>query len=108
MTDKRLPATTECIEPELISPGSVPPRREEPRRGNPPQKPGLLTRLKILAAGGLAVLGLGLFTVGALLTSTVIGAILGIPLMIAGALAFFLLFRILGSGSANTFTFRRF
>ncbi|MEK7722447.1 MAG: hypothetical protein AAB359_08670 [Elusimicrobiota bacterium] len=108
MTDKRLADAEECVEPELISPGGAfKSGGEEIRKRRPPEKPGLLIRLKMLLAGGLALLGIGLFTVGALLTSTVIGAIVGIPLMLAGALIFFLLF-LLASGSQNTFIFRRF
>jgi len=110
MTDRRLTTAEECIEPELVSPGgdAFKPRGEDHRDRLPPEKPGLLTRLKMLVAGGLALLGLVLFTIGALLTSTVIGAILGIPLMLAGALAFFLLFKLLASGSPSPVIFRRF
>lgn len=102
MTDKRLAASEDYVEPELISPGGGPykPRGEEPRLRRPPEKPGLLTRLKMLLAGGLAVLGIGLFALGAILTSTVIGAILGIPLMFLGAFVFVLLFKLLASGGA--------
>ena len=107
MADKRLSVTEEWVEPELISHGGGPykPRGEEPRRQRPPEKPGFFTRLKMLLVGGLALIGIGLFTVGALLTSTVIGAIIGIPLMLLGAAAFVLLF-LLASGSP--IIFRRF
>ena len=100
----------ECVEPELVSPGGGPfrPHREESREHRTPEKPGLLTRLKMLIAGGLVLLGATLFIIGALLTSTVIGAIIGIPLMLAGALVFFLLFKLLTFGSKNAFVFRRF
>ena len=53
------------------------------------------------------VLGIGLFAAGALLTSTVIGAIIGIPLMLLGAAVFVLLFKLLASGGAPII-FRRF
>lgn len=109
MTDRRLAETEECVEPELISPGGGPykPRGEEPRQQRPPEKPGFLTRLKTLLAAGLALIGIGLFAVGALLTSTVIGAIIGIPLMLLGAVVFVLLFKLLASGSPSPIIFRR-
>ena len=108
MADSNLAVSEECVEPELIRPGGGP-RREEPRfSAPPPQQPGLLTRLKMLLAGGLALLGIGLLFAGALLTSTLIGAIIGIPLLLLGALVFYLLFKLLSFGSNNTFVFRRF
>ncbi len=110
MTERRIAVSEECVEPELLSSGgdAFKPRGQEARSRLPPEKPGLLTRLKMLLAGGLALLGAGLFIAGALLTSTVIGAIIGIPLMLAGALFFFLLLKLLASGSQNAFIFRRF
>jgi len=64
--------------------------------------------MEIVLAGGLAILGIGLFMIGALLTSTVIGAIIGIPLLLAGALVFFLLFKLIASVSSSSVIFRRF
>ena len=109
MADSRLSVTEDCVEPELISPGGGPykPRGEEPRPQRPPGKPGFFTRLKMLLAAGLALVGIGLFAAGALLTSTVIGAIIGIPLMLLGAAVFVLLFKLLASGGAPII-FRRF
>lgn len=109
MADSRLSVTEDCVEPELISPGGGPykPRGGEPRRQRPPEKPGFFTRLKMLLAGALALIGIALFAVGALLTSTIIGALIGIPLMLLGALFFFLLFKLLASGGAPII-FRRF
>ena len=109
MTDKQLVQAEDCVEPELLSPGggTYKPRGEEPRRQRPPEKPGILTRLKMLLASGLALLGIALFLSGALLTSTVIGAIIGIPLMLLGAAVFILLFKLLASGGAPII-FRRF
>jgi hypothetical protein len=104
-----LTVSEDCVEPELLSAGGQAPRYERPHRdGLSAEKPGLLTRLKLLLAGGLALLGLGLFLSGALLTSTIIGAIIGIPLMLAGAVVFFLLFKLLTLGQKNSFIFRRF
>ncbi|MCM2267285.1 MAG: hypothetical protein NDI60_05845 [Elusimicrobiales bacterium] len=107
MTDRRLAKNTDWVEPELIEPGGG------PARGGgfyapPPQSPGLLTRLKVLAAAGLGLAALALLALGALLTSTVIGAIIGIPLMLAGAALFFTLFKLLSLGSRSSFIIRRF
>ncbi len=108
MADTNLAVSEECVEPELISPGGGP-RREEPRfSAPPPQAPGLLARIKMRLAAAMAIVGICLFIAGALLTSTLIGAIIGIPLMLLGALIFYLLFKLLSFGSTNTFTFRRF
>jgi len=107
--DKTLTVGGDYVEPELLGPGQWGPRRGETHPGGvPPQKPGLLTRLKLFVAGGLALLAVGLFLSGALLTSTIIGAIIGIPLMLAGAVVFFLLFKFLTFGSKNAFIIRRF
>lgn len=109
MADRNLTVSEECVEPELISPGGGPRREEAGFNAPPPQKPGLLARLKMRLAAGLAILGICLFIAGALLTSTLIGAVIGIPLMLLGALVFFLLFKLLSFGSNNnTFVFRRF
>ncbi len=112
MADKNLAVTEECVEPELLSNGPFDgfhAKREEARTGfPPPQQPGLLTRLKLLLAGGLAILAFGLILIGAFLTSTIIGAILGIPLIILGGLVFFLMFKLLSLGSNSHVIFRRF
>ena len=108
MEDRRLALNDDCVEPELLSPGRSAPRAES--RGEPfppPRPPGLLARLKAFLASALALLGLALFVSGALLTSTVIGAIIGVPLMILGAIVFFLLFKLLSAG-ASGFVIRRF
>lgn len=110
MTDRRLAPAEEYVEPEILSPGNRGRRQESFTEPPPPplERPGLLQRLKATLAAVLGLLGAGLFLFGAFLTSTVIGAIIGIPLMLLGALVFFLLFKLLASGSNNTFIFRRF
>ncbi len=106
MYDRRVTVSEEVIEPELLGPGAGP--RPERPAGPPPSPPGLLERLKGTLAAVLGLAGAALLLTGALLTSTVIGALLGIPLMLAGAFAFYLLFKLLGSGAKHSFTFRRF
>lgn len=108
MDEKKLAVTEEVIEPELISPGGRRERWDDRQSPPPHRKPGLLTRVKGLLAGGLALLGAALVLAGAFLTSTVIGAVFGIPLMLAGAAVFYLLFKFLSSGSGGTIFFRRF
>ncbi len=108
MSNELQPAV-ETVEAELLGPGAGPRRRpEEPFVRPAPEKPGLLTRLKMLIAAGLALLGVGLVFAGALLTSTVIGAVIGIPLLLAGGLVFFLLFKLLSLGAKPAVFFRRF
>lgn len=107
MTDRRLSKSEDFVEPELLGPGEAP-RGGGGFRVPPARPPGLLTRLKFFLAAGLAFVALGLFALGALLTSTVIGAIVGIPLMLAGAVLFFALFKLLTLGSKNSFIIRRF
>lgn len=109
MEDRRVAVNEDYVEPELLSPGSSGPRSEGPGpQAVPPQPPGLLARLKAFIAAGLALLGIGLLMAGALLTSTVIGAIIGIPLLLLGALVIFLLFKLLATGSPSPIIFRRF
>jgi len=111
MDDRSLAVTEDCVEPELIHDGRAycGPEARTPR----PEAPlgwfkSLILRAKMLVAGFLALLGIALFLTGAILTSTVIGAIIGIPLLLAGAIVFFLLFKLLSSGPQQTFVFRRF
>ncbi len=105
--DRNIAVSQECVEPELLSPGGAPPWHEEAHTAPALEKPGLLSRLRMLLVSLLALLGFGLFFAGAILTSTIIGAIIGIPLLIAGAVVFFLVF-LLTFGSKNTVVFRRF
>jgi hypothetical protein len=113
MDDRRVTVPEEVVEPELLGPGEHAfrgrgPAGERPGGFPPPEKPGLLARLRMLLAAGLGLLAVGLFMAGALLTSTVIGAIIGIPLMLLAAALFVLLFKLLSFGSKNTFIFRKF
>ncbi len=76
MMDKRLAASEDYLEPELLSPGggTFKPRGEEPRPQLPPEKPGLLTRLKMLIAGGLALIGIVLYLVVVAVERRMVGA----------------------------------
>ncbi|MBI5745343.1 MAG: hypothetical protein HY952_12440 [Elusimicrobia bacterium] len=107
MDGKHLARPDDVVEPELLGTAGSRPRADDAFY-QPPQRPGLLARLKFFAAAALGLLAAVLFFCGALLTSTVIGAIIGIPLMLAGAVVFFLLFKLLTLGSKNSFIIRRF
>ena len=111
MDEKGVIATEECVEAELVHEGGSEPRHKSEHIYNapPPLPPsGILTRLKRFIGGGLAVLALTLLIIGALLTSTVIGAILGIPLMLAGAALLALFFKLFASELRNFVVFRKF
>ncbi len=115
MEDKRVTVAEECVEPELLGPGASPrgqdangPRPEEVFGAPAAEKPGIFTRLKMFLAGLLALIAVGLVIIGAVLTSTIIGAIIGIPLILAGAAVFFLLFKLLTLGGKPPIVFRRF
>ena len=95
----------DVVEAELLDAGGGP--RRGPR-GHAPEPPGLLTRLKLFLAAAVGLAALALFALGALLTSTVIGALVGVPLMLAGAGLFVLLFKLLTLGSGSSFIIRRF
>ena len=108
MSDRHVAKHEDYVEPELLDPGGGPAPGGRDFHAPPPARLGLLTRLKFLAAGLLAFTAFGLFALGALLTSTVIGAVVGIPLILAGAALFFLLFKLLALGAGRSFTIRRF
>ncbi|HBA59679.1 MAG TPA: hypothetical protein DCZ92_02420 [Elusimicrobia bacterium] len=100
-----------AIEAELVSNGPGDNGRyEDPGQTftPPPEARGVLTRMKAFVGGMLALFGAGLLIVGALLTYTVIGAIIGIPMMLAGAAALYLFFKLMASGPGNIRVFRNF
>lgn len=89
----------EVIEPEVIFDGFS--RREEPR----PDGAGFLTRMRFLASAALIISGMILLVPGLLLSASLIGALLGIPLMLAGGALLFTGIRI-GAGKFTVKTFR--
>ncbi|MFA6435006.1 MAG: hypothetical protein WCW52_09955 [Elusimicrobiales bacterium] len=108
------PAEDDCVDAEIVSgPGA---RREGAGDGNAPgHKPsalpfyGLFLRLKVLLISAMLLAGVGLIILGLILTSTFIGAIIGIPLLLIGGLLLWLLFKLLTLGQKNqSFVFRRF
>jgi hypothetical protein len=83
----------EVIEPEIV--GLEPPRPGRWRR-----------RLRtVLMAGGLALAGSGFFAVGAVLTVTIIGAPIGVPLMLFGVLLWFAFFLVAGGNPIRLLSF---
>ncbi|OGS11406.1 MAG: hypothetical protein A2285_07755 [Elusimicrobia bacterium RIFOXYA12_FULL_57_11] len=110
MEEKDIARNEECVEAELVHQGGGAPRPEGPRApvSGPSAAPGLFTRLKMLIAAGLGVAALALLLAGGLLTSTVIGAILGIPLMLAGVALLALLFKLFSAELKNFVVSRKF
>ena len=121
-------ADDDCVEAEIVSgPGSGAPsgsagaRRTGTRRAgpanyaSPPPEPsnipfyGLFVKLKFIVITATVLLSLGLLIVGMILTSTIIGAILGVPMLLLGGFLIWVLFKFLGKGQKNQpFIFHRF
>jgi len=102
-------ADEEAIEPEIVS-GPMPlgrgARKDESLAG---RFRSFILRIKMLFSAAIALTALALIIIGAVLTSTFIGAVLGIPLMLAGGLLIWLLFKALTFGKTkNFFVFKRF
>jgi hypothetical protein len=111
----------DCVEAEIVSgPGAgsdtsgTRPRRERPDGyAAPHPKPvnipfyGLFRKIRSIFVVGALLLGFGSLFLGIILTSTVIGAIIGIPLLILGGLCLWLVFKLLGQ-KAHPINFRRF
>ena len=102
-------ADEEAIEPEIVG-GPMPfgrgARADESLMG---RFRSFILRIKILFSAAIVLMALTLIIAGAVLTSTFIGAVLGIPLMLAGALIIWLLFKALTFGKAgNVFIFKRY
>ena len=103
----------ETVEAELLSEGHPGPRGPRPSFGGdfpPPPAPGprgLLDRARALAAMAAGLGGAALLLLGLLLTTTVIGAIVGVPLMLAGMALLALALR-LASNSKSSLVFRKF
>ncbi|HOI43594.1 MAG TPA: hypothetical protein PK523_11675 [Elusimicrobiales bacterium] len=90
----------EGIEPEVVFDGFT--RRREPRsRGGE-----LLARVRFLAAAALVLAGLLMLVPGILLSASLIGAVIGVPLMLAGGALLFAGISI-GTGRFAVKTFRR-
>lgn len=117
------PPAEDWIEPELVDDGSGSrarrrgPDRAAPERdagtGGVPPAGGLLyeafARLKFLFVAAVLLISFALVALGAVLTSTLIGAVIGIPLILLGFAPLWLLFRLFSSGGKKgTYIFRRF
>lgn len=116
------PAGEDFAEPELVDDGQAwrgaqaapePGGREQDGGpvGAPPAGPlyAIFARLKAVFITAVLLLSFGLIALGALLTSTLIGAVIGIPLILLGSAPLWLLFRFLLSGrKTGVFIFRSF
>ncbi|OGS08825.1 MAG: hypothetical protein A2270_11490 [Elusimicrobia bacterium RIFOXYA12_FULL_51_18] len=70
---------------------------------------GLFQRIKLLFITATLLISFALIVIGLLLTSTIIGAIIGVPLIILGGILLWILFRLLTFGQkGNTMIFPRF
>ncbi|MBU2573065.1 MAG: hypothetical protein KKH28_03190 [Elusimicrobia bacterium] len=66
-------------------------------------------KLKFVFTAAVLLVSFGLIVLGAVLTSTLIGAVIGIPLILLGVLPLWLLFKFLTFGGKNkSFIFKRF
>ncbi|MDQ7774147.1 MAG: hypothetical protein RDU13_11585 [Elusimicrobiales bacterium] len=92
----------EVIEPEVVYDGFA--RRERPS-GSAGAGHGLLARMRFLASAALILAGLVLLVPGVILSASLIGALIGVPLMLAGGALLFTGIRI-GAGSFAVKTFR--
>jgi len=121
-------ADDDCVEAEIVSgPGiggasdpadgrpTGPSYHRAKNYGAPDPEPsnipfyGLFVKLKYLVIIATVLLSFGLIVVGLILTSTVIGAIIGVPLLLIGGFLIWLLFKLLGKGQKNQpFIFHRF
>ncbi|MBI4656749.1 MAG: hypothetical protein HY746_08405 [Elusimicrobia bacterium] len=102
----------DVVEPEIVDDGA-PYAKSSAENPNPPSFPplkkgdigGFLIRLKLWLFYGLVLGGIILVIPGFLLVSTIIGAIIGIPLILLGISAIWLAFKILLSGKKTQFFF---
>ncbi|HNW44794.1 MAG TPA: hypothetical protein PKI19_09835 [Elusimicrobiales bacterium] len=110
MEEKSVTVSEDCVEAELVHEGGEEPRQDEPRAEPvaPPAPAGFFGRIKRFLGVALLLLALGLLIIGALLTSTVIGAIVGIPLLLIGAALLAMAFKLLAGELSRGFVFRKF
>ena len=111
----------DCVEAEIVSGpgaegGARGGRRERPESYAPPgPKPanipfyGLFQRVKALFTTAILLISFALIITGLILTTTVIGAIIGVPLMILGGFLLWILFKLMTFGQkSGPVIFRRF
>ncbi|HBB68165.1 MAG: hypothetical protein A2X28_02490 [Elusimicrobia bacterium GWA2_56_46] len=70
---------------------------------------GLFLKVKFLFITAILLASFGLIVLGLILTSTIVGAIIGIPLLLLGGILLWILFKLLTLGQKNQpIIFRRF
>ena len=116
-------AADDCVEAEIVSGQGLGARAEN--RGGRRERPGshspsgpdtasipfygLFQRVKALFTTGILLISFALIVTGLILTSTVIGAIIGVPLLILGGILLWILFKLLTFGQKpGPVIFRRF
>ena len=109
----------DCVEAEIVSgpgafsrtgsSGTGQERRGERARRRTPPLYELAHRVRSLLAFLGVLAGFALIFLGFVLTSTIIGAVIGIPLLILGFMCLWLIFRLLSAGQRKRpAVFRRF
>lgn len=105
----------DCIEPEIVSHGPERfDRNENAQRYKGPTADvnpfyAFFQKIKFIFAAAVVLVSFGLIILGAILTSTIIGAVIGIPLVLVGVFLLWFLFKVLTLGSKpGTFIFKRF
>jgi hypothetical protein len=119
-TSKKTP-DDDCVEAEIVSGPGAENETRSGRRERPdsygPTGPGpvnipfygLFQRVKALFITAILLISLALLITGLILTSTVIGAIIGVPLMILGGILLWILFKLMTFGQKpGPVIFRRF
>lgn|GEM_PF-5378163 len=102
-------ADDDCVEAEIVSgPGAPSAGSGRPRAaahsgsGAPGGSLyGLFLKLRLLFVSGALLVSFGLIALGLILTSTVIGALLGLPLLILGTLCLWLIFKFAAAGGQS-------
>lgn len=88
-------ADEEAIEPEIVSGPSLGTNCGYKTESVMGRFRAFIFKLKLLFTAVIGLIALTLIVIGAVLTSTFIGAVLGIPLMLAGGLLIWLLLKAL-------------
>lgn len=116
------PAGEDFVEPELVDNGEAwrgrraSPAQDGRERGGASGIPpaagplyAIFARLKAVFITAVLLISFGLIFLGAILTSTLIGAVIGIPLILLGFAPLWLLVKFLAAGGKRgTFIFRSF
>ena len=96
-------ADDDAIEPEIVSGPSRGSYGSHKAKSPMGRIRAFIFKIKVFFAVAIGLIALTLIIIGAVLTSTVIGAVLGIPLMLFGVFLIWLLLKVLTLGSKENF-----